>query len=182
MLDDILRSLPYMLVIFEFINGIAENDRESLFLSVGLLLGNNFNIIFKNIIKEIFGVNSITSRPEGAKNCGTFNDCSFEISSSSGMPSGHTQAIAFWAGFKLKKIFIKEKDWRDRKLSIFGIFIISILTALGRLSGKYVGSISTYYDAGCHTPLQVLVGYILGFYMGWKYYDFVDKKILYQMI
>lgn len=178
MLSDLLRSLPYMLAVVEFINGLAENNRESLFLSLGLLVGNNFNMVLKYIIKEIFGINSITSRPEGARNCGIFNDCSLKICSSSGMPSGHTQAIAFWAGFKLKKIFLKEKNWKNRKLSIIGIFIISILTGLGRLSGKYVGSISTYYDAGCHTPLQVIVGYILGFYMGWKYYDFVNKKLL----
>ena len=54
-----------------------------------------------------------------------------------------------------------ENDWKNRKLSIFGILFISIITGLGRLSGNYVGNLSTYYESGCHTPLQVIIGYLI---------------------
>tara|TARA_Y100000385_G_scaffold279066_2_gene328241 strand:+ start:8691 stop:9233 length:543 start_codon:yes stop_codon:yes gene_type:complete len=173
MLNDILRCLPFMIIIFEFINGISENHRESLLLSVGILLNNNSNQILKELIKNIFGNNLITSRPLGATNCKDFPDCSGILAKSMGMPSGHTQAIAFWAGFKLRKIFRNENDWKNRKLSIFGILFISIITGLGRLSGDYVGNLSTYYESGCHTPLQVIIGYLIGILLGWYYHIYL---------
>ena len=60
---------------------------------------------FKYISIIIVGLNSITNRPQGARNCHNFNDNSKNnFAQLTGMPSGHSQSMGFWAGYKLKKI------------------------------------------------------------------------------
>ena len=176
-LREIFRSMPLMIGIFEVIYGIIDDNLYSIYLGIGLFFNIYINIFLKSIIRYTFGENVITLRPKGAINCSNFNNCNNRLSTSMGMPSGHSQAMGFWTGYRLCKILeTGNQYWENKKISIIFLFMISIITSCARLSGKYVGDISAYSPTGCHTPLQILVGYVNGFILGWYYYYIIVQS------
>ena len=84
-------------------------------------------------------------RPLGAKNCGLFNDCSNKISTSHGFPSGHAQSAG--SIYLLMSLIIKNPTHK------MYVFIFTILMSLARIYER------------CHTHQQVIVGYIIGYYL-----------------
>ncbi len=84
-------------------------------------------------------------RPNGAKNCGLFNECSNKLSKSHGFPSGHAQSAANI--YILMSLIIKNPT---HKLIVF---VFTILMSAARIYEK------------CHTIQQVIAGYIIGIYL-----------------
>ena len=168
---EILRSLPLMIIIFEFMNSIINQNKETLLFTSSLVLNLYIiNSFLKRLLYNIFGSNIIINRPIGARNCGFFNNN--KLSKTSGMPSGHSQGIGFWAGYKIRSLL---KNSEYNKLSILFIIIISILTCCARLNKNYIGDLSAFGDTGCHTPLQVIIGFLIGFVLGWVCEDIITS-------
>ena len=84
-------------------------------------------------------------RPNGAKNCGLFNECSNKLSKSHGFPSGHAQSAANI--FILMSLIIKNENHQ------LIVFIYTLLISAARIYEK------------CHTIQQVIFGYLIGIYM-----------------
>ena len=120
--------------------------------TINVLLNKIFKIISRKIFK-CFGTskNNVDylpilgrgHRPDGAKNCGIFNDCSNKLSKSYGFPSGHAQSAAC--------IFVLMSSLIQNRYHKLFIFIFTIMISLARI-----------YE-NCHTVQQITAGYIIGF-------------------
>jgi len=84
-------------------------------------------------------------RPNGAKNCGLFNECTNRLSKSHGFPSGHAQSAG--SIFILMSVFIKNEDHQ------MILFVYTVIMSLARV-----------YE-NCHTIEQVIAGYLIGVYL-----------------
>ena len=148
-IDGFLRVYPLLIIFYVVIAYfINNNNTNKLFFIFTLfnILSNNIlkNVIFKNLMGdknyEWIGTGK---RPDGAKNCGLFK--SDKMSTSYGMPSGHSQhSIAF-------PTFILFNSLTDNKYVIYILYLIGIGVLYSRI----------YYK--CHTIQQVIVGGLIGF-------------------
>ena len=94
--------------------------------------------VFKAIMdKDEFPILGKGERPEGAKDCSDFIDPDNRISSTYGMPSGHSQGVGF---FLLYELLFK-------KYNILGNIIL-ILLCFYLLYSRV--------NLGCHTTQQTL--------------------------
>ena len=97
-------------------------------------------------------------RPVGAKGSGCFLEFPLRKSTSWGMPSGHSQLAWYVAGFLIGYIFI----WRQHLFTKAHKAIACVVVILAAL----IVSFSRVWVDNVHTPVQVLVGGIIGFVLG----------------
>lgn len=99
-------------------------------------------------------------RPDGAKNCGWFIDCDNPKGHGYGMPSGHSASAfvfaTFWSLYLLEQSGLTS---RQRQVSIGILFIIAGAVAYSR------------YLIRCHTPQQIILGSLLGSFVGYISYQ-----------
>ncbi len=174
--NNIFKVLPPTLLIFIFIFGLLFNNYVSLFLTIGYIFTNLFNYLCKNYIFKLFCyiTNTSCARPDNAKNCGSF-DFDDNLSgivpepTTSGMPSGHAQTIAFVAMFLIIHIFknVNYLSPRRKKLSYFLLIFFIVYMDFTRT-----------YVFGCHTVLQVIVGNLISIFIAFFYYKLVEPYIL----
>jgi membrane-associated phospholipid phosphatase len=133
---------------------------QNIYTACVLFLLMNKSVIF-GVLKKIFIKYDIGKRPKEAFNCNFFN-CGGK-SDGGGMPSGHM-------GFMGIVIFIVYNIYKlnnnKHVLYIYGLMVI--LTAISR------------YLLKCHTPLQIIMGYIVGIIIGLIYNMmdiYLDKNI-----
>ena len=128
---------------------------------VGYSFSEFSNGFFKNkIAKPIIGNKTLPilgsgKRPKGAKNCGVLKDG--KLSKSYGMPSGHAQSAGFFMLFQL----LNTNDFLYKILIIF----VSIWTMLSRVR------------LGCHTFQQIIIGGIIGAFIGYLT-NYIYKKYI----
>jgi membrane-associated phospholipid phosphatase len=135
--------------------------------------------------KDIFLL-GLGYRPTGARSCSLHLDG--ELSTSFGMPSGHSQMIWMIGTYLLSKIISKlvndlnnrnEMTTRNKmtiieKIIMYGWIAISIFSILAIMI--YV-SYSRVYIEGCHTLEQIIVGAIIGGIIGFLGYYFEERII-----
>lgn len=155
-INETFRTLPFILLIITLIISILFNNIFSLLLFILLIIDNILNKIFKNIFKYYVPING--DRPKNAKNCGCFIDINNinKLSTTYGMPSGHSQNIFFITtilSLYLNNIYKT-------------IFLLFIAIYGGYLRIKF----------GCHTLNQVIIGGIIGIIFGYLCYKFIIIK------
>lgn len=155
--NQVLRLMVWIIIISSFIFGVLLNNRLLLFLSLGLILIEGVIQGLKYGVKSIFGVNSITSRPPKARDCGAFIDCKKEKATSMGMPSGHSISMGFFAAFMIMSL--------GKKNVISDIFVVFLALLV----------MTQRWWVGCHTILQVITGGVIGVLLGIGYYEIVKK-------
>ena len=160
---ELLRCAPLLYELIFLNMYFIQND--SIYIKFILIKTINvfLNKIFKEISRKIFkcfgtSKNNVDylpflgrgHRPDGAKNCGIFNECTNKLSKSYGFPSGHAQSAA--CIFVLMSLLVKNKYHK-----LF-IFLFTIMISFARI-----------YE-NCHTIQQVISGYTIGY--------FITKKLL----
>jgi membrane-associated phospholipid phosphatase len=172
MYNDILgfyRSIPFILPVLSILFGIIFQHWESLYFGgsivfVDIFITKSLKNFFK-ILYDLIGVVSLPIigrgiRPDGATNCGCFinPDTINQLAVSFGMPSGHSIVAGFLLSFV--DIYIKENYKNNTYTYISRILLLLFCISIG-LSRIVIN---------CHTIQQVLIGLIIGYYLGFFFY------------
>ena len=182
-LNTIFRSVPLTLPIGIYIIYYGTKSRHILYLFLGSLLINFLYIPFikkilsylGNYLSNIYGTIDIPvigrfKRPEGAANCGVFYIDKDNISTTSGMPSGHCILTAFTCIYLYHYITNKyDMNYNNSVLLFILLMIIVIYMAYTRVLFN------------CHTLEQTIIGTLMGIILGhyyYKSYDIYSKYVL----
>ena len=164
-ISGILRSYPLILELSCFICYLITNNIELLYIGLGLFINSRINNILKYIIlKPIFGnyiFGLLGKRPDNAKNCGYFINYNENTVNTYGMPSGHAQSVTFFLSYIINKYLNSNFSSMFKLISIIIFSIITICVMYSRI----------YFN--CHTVLQVVIGGLIGLYLGNLYYNFI---------
>jgi membrane-associated phospholipid phosphatase len=164
--DIIQIFILYFLYYFTF-------DVEFLIFCIGFYINFEVNNILKyNIFLKIFEKKNILflgkgTRPDGAKNCCPFKPCHPiypKYPKSYGMPSGHSQSIAYFSSIIIMYLFNNNYINNTSKYFISSILIFfTIFVMYTRVLFK------------CHTIQQTIIGSIIGAIFGYILFKNKDK-------
>jgi len=179
------RSTPAIFFCLTLLNCMVNPSYQSFYLFIAYNSINISNWIIKHLIvkpiyeslgKKSLPILGIGTRPPNATSCGIFLDG--RVSTSYGMPSGHSQiawAIAIYLIFKIiKKWYKNDKD--NKAITIVG-YIWLLISCISILSIAVYVSYSRVYIEGCHTIQQVIIGGIIGSIMGFLVFFFETPVI-----
>lgn len=181
------RISPLLFLIIVLFNCIIFPSYRSFYLFVSYILLILSNYIIKNIIaKPLYDlVNKTTlpilgrgARPPCASSCQFILDN--KLSSSFGMPSGHSQIAWAVATYIIARIItnnLKFTNKDNKSITIFKYFWLIFICMLILLCALYI-SYSRVYIEKCHTIEQVTVGGILGIVSGFLIYYFENDALI----
>ena len=160
-----LRNSVISIPVVTFLIAIAINNYYLLLLPIGITISAIINIILKSCA-SLFS-HRIFRRPIGSKGCGAGcgNSC---YTNTEGFPSGHSQNAWFFSAFM---ILYNSKFGNNSILVKILYLVFASIISFSRLG--YNSSLGTT----CHTPLQVLVGSILGTLLGAIYFSIINMYI-----
>lgn len=168
-----LRAFPTTIIVFSILTGIIFRNKTALFLGtyVGFseIIGGFLKLfsksIYKSLNKESIPLLGIGKRPINAKYTGCFitEDNLDGKSLSFGMPSGHSIASGVVCVFLFLYILKTMKPSKKRNLSLFTIGAVCGAVAFSRIFLK------------CHTIQQVIVGFLIGGFLGYIGFHFYWK-------
>lgn len=141
---NIMSSAELFIILYCLILTIMQRNIFALYILVCLILKRYYSRILKKYMSKVLPENIIL-RPKGALNCNSFN-CGGKPYRN-GFPSGHMISMGLF--FVVCWDIIQESS--KAKIN-FSILILGI--ALGRILSK------------CHTPIQVLAGFLFGILYG----------------
>ena len=178
-----VKASELIMVYLNIFIALIYGKRQSLFLSLILIFNSTVNYFFKhklavplfksfNDYLPIFGQGS---RPEGAVDCGYFNNCPQKPATSFGFPSGHSQFAGLNSGFLIRDIIYR--NTRDGKFSSldnkhkFSVIMLLLFVPIMMYARVYVEK--------CHTLEQTIFGAMIGLFFGYKSHDlylYINKK------
>jgi dolichyldiphosphatase len=138
-------ALPLYVLISSLLEGIIFQDNRGLVFFIALCVNFIINIILKGILWQNQGN---AKRPRGA----TDDKCGDKY----GNPSGHSQFAWFFATFWILYIFTS---------NIFNNNVANILSCISLILIAIIISSSRIYIR-CHTISQVLLGSVIGIFIG----------------
>lgn len=174
-LNDFFRSIPFTLPFIVGAFFIFSNDPYLFYFVCGMIICQLFSPYIKHIFTFIelniikYNHNDIPIigrfiRPQGANNCGSFYKSPDNISTTSGMPSGHSILAGFTSIYLYYYLIDKykiKKQYHDILLIICLLF--TVYTMYTRILFN------------CHTIQQTIIGAIIGMIYGYYYYIFINK-------
>ena len=164
-ISDSFRSLPVTFFYIQLLNLVINPSKSFFYDIMFIFFGGWINSLFKKIARIIYNKLNVKSlpligigeRPKGAYGCSSFlsvDDIKNEtLSSSYGMPSGHSQLAWLIIGYYGYDIFYSNSSFRDMQLSLLILFGLTMAYMRTKVEG-------------CHTIGQVIVGAIIGLFMG----------------
>ena len=165
------RAYPLLVQILAFILFSLNLDKDYLVLGVTMIISELINAILKNLVfKPIMGnkrypIIGFGKRPDGANNCGLYYVSKDNISTSYGMPSGHSQNSAVFSMFMLMKLLASDTSSYYKTLGVIGFPLLLIYVMWSRV------------HLGCHTIQQTILGSSIGILIGYLVYNhFKDEK------
>ena len=141
--NEMFRSIPTTLSILTFIIYIITHDKFLFYLAFGMVVTQYFVKSIKNIFSHFYSIfintNKNTnlpilgrfSRPNGATNCGSFYKSPNNLSTSSGMPSGHSILAGFTSIYLYYYLIDKykiKKHFHDKLLITCLLFTFYTIT------------------------------------------------------
>ena len=158
-------------------------DAWYLFICFFLVIGSNW-IMKRVIVKPLYKLLNKTSisilgkgsRPEGAKSCAFTLDNN--LSTSYGMPSGHSQTAWTLATYIICKIInnFYNNEHNNTTITIFSYMWLVLSCIIVLCVAIYI-SYSRVYIEGCHTIQQVSVGGLIGIGSGFIIYYFENDAV-----
>ena len=127
-------------------------------LIIGVILCISIHFIIKMVTNGWYP--PIFKRPDGAKNCNLFNKGGL-VENQSGFPSGHVSIVSFFMEMLLLR------NYNDNILKKMYYNIPTILVGYARI------------QKGCHNCIQVIAGYLLGYYVANQIYKHENTIIKY---
>jgi len=170
---DVLRASPRIVLASVIFIYLISNNLLVLRFGGYFLIAEGLSFILKKIFGVVLPNNSFIYRPDNAGNChgcGVFQkmgDGCINVSDHVGMPSGHSLSIAMATTFWILWIWNNTNfDLIDKitRISVLALFAIAVM-----LSRSSLGD-------GCHTPLQIIIGGLLGVLTGFASFT-LDKKL-----
>ena len=170
---NIARAFDKIILLILYFGYFLSFNIDFLIFSLGFILNNKLNYLLKySIFSKIFGKNDIPLlgkgiRPNGAKNCCNFAPCNPlkpKYPNSYGMPSGHSQSVAYFSTLSIMLLLDNKKN--SNAINIVCISILLCLTLFimySRILFK------------CHTLEQTLIGALIGIIIGLLLYKYKDK-------
>lgn len=170
-----VKSSELVMVYINIFISLIYGTRQSLFLSIIVILNSYLNYFLKHVISvPLFGLNNDNlpifgqgSRPLNAADCGYFNNCPSKPATSFGFPSGHSQFMGLHSGFLIKDIIYR--NTKDNKFSSlkgkhkFSVFLLALFVPIMMFSRVYIEK--------CHTVEQTIFGALIGLFLGYKSHD-----------
>jgi membrane-associated phospholipid phosphatase len=163
------RGYPLIILFSLFLSYFMTHKIDFLLFGIALGLSSLINqflkeFVFKKIMdKDEFPILGKGTRPKGAKDCSDFIDPDNRLSSSYGMPSGHSQTSAFFAIVFILMIINERSSKSIKTLKTIIILVVTLLIMGSRI------------HFGCHTIQQVTVGGIIGLLLGYLYFMNLSK-------
>uniref|UniRef100_A0A7S4V384 Phosphatidic acid phosphatase type 2/haloperoxidase domain-containing protein n=1 Tax=Alexandrium monilatum TaxID=311494 RepID=A0A7S4V384_9DINO len=185
---NLMRTMPYTAYVAVGSYAVVCWSRDAAWLELGLLLGEIANAVAKSLLKKVAGPKAgLLRRPEGAADSGIYPQHCPRASSSSGMPSGHSQTSAFLA-IVLSHLVVRRSGeavpWRrcaeptetcaqpsrpraELLVPLGYIWLVAVLVMMSRT--RFAGPLAVCVDGRAvahHTVPQVLVGAAVGCLLG----------------
>jgi membrane-associated phospholipid phosphatase len=183
-------ALYLIIIILYCIISISYNSFYLLLFYIFLSISNTFakyvisKPLYKVLNKTTLPILGLGGRPKGSTSCGLTLDN--KVSTSFGMPSGHSQlawGFAIYIICKLLKLLsnsnIINNISNKYKINQYFIYTLIIIICVILLSIAYYISYSRVYIEGCHTFEQVSFGGILGLFCGLLAFYFENDIILF---
>ena len=170
---NIARAFDKIILLILYFGYFFTNNIDFLIFSLGFILNYELNYLLKyGIFSKIFGKNNIPLlgkgiRPNGAKNCCNFAPCNPlkpKFPNSYGMPSGHSQSVAYFSSLGIFFLLDNKKN-----SNIINILCISLLVCLT----MFIMYSRILFK--CHTLEQTLIGALIGIMVGLLLYKYKDK-------
>lgn len=163
--SNIVRTLPYTLYVSAAGYAATFASGDAAVFLVGLVANEVSNHIAKALCKRVFGKNTIwIKRPEGAMDTGIYPSHQPKISTTSGMPSGHSQTAWFAATLLLRAI-IEDDSRSGFSMAMSCIFVLGIATLTAASRTRYGGIFTVRVNGTprpAHTVAQVVLGGAIG--------------------
>ena len=166
----VARIYPLIVQIISFLMYFINLDKDFIILGITMILSEIINGGLKNLVcKPLMGnkyypIIGLGRRPDGANNCGLYYVGKDNVSTSYGMPSGHSQNSAVFSTFMLMKILDSDLSDTYKTLSIIFFPLLLIYIMWSRV---YLG---------CHTIQQTIIGSSIGIAIGYYVYNYFNKK------
>ena len=195
LLPTLSRVSPAVFLILTILNCIISPSKNSFYLLIvycSVILSNWFNKylfvkpVYDFLHKSSLPILGIGARPKNATSCGLVLDNI--LATSYGMPSGHSQTawtVATYLLYKIIKYFYYNYNNNNRINKINKIFqyIFLIGSCILVITCATYISYSRVYIEGCHTIQQVIVGGLIGIFVGFlaAYYENFAVNLLSKM-
>lgn len=176
---NLMRTMPYTSYVAIGSYAVLFASEGAAWLEVALIASEILNSGVKKILKAIVGSDSkLLRRPEGAMDSGIYPQHFPRPSTTSGMPSGHSQASTLVAVALTSAVLQQERalnitEWSHLAsepvvlLQLAYIWLISLLVIISRT--RLAGPLGVKVDGrriAHHSILQVLVGGLVGVFLG----------------
>jgi membrane-associated phospholipid phosphatase len=182
-----IRATPVIFGAYAFLNYLNNPSKDSFFLLINVFNLYTFNKIFKIGFKYLYDYLKVSKlpllgigrRPTGACNCKTFLSLPNILSTTYGMPSGHSMTAWGVCIYLILNILNKRTNYilNEKLNKIIKVFSILFLVVLATTI-----SYSRVYVENCHTLEQVTVGGILGIVIGILFYYLKEKSNIYDNV
>ena len=166
-----LRSYPLMFGIVALVISLVFKLHILVFLIFVVFISSLINgQVFKKLSFKLFeaiNMKKIALRPEGAKHCSNFINefLPDKLSTSYGMPSGHSLESMLIAVFLSMYIIKNHEKGMERNVLIVFVLAIGIAVCTSRVA------------LGCHTIPQIIIGGIIGGLVGYYAFSIWETKI-----
>ena len=181
------RSFPFAIFFFMALNLVISPSISVMYDFFVLLIGGGLSnfLVFKPIFKmiynltyKLFGIESLPilglgRRPDGAHGCSDFYICedmkNKKLSTSFGMPSGHSQIAWTFSIYYICEIWKKKRFNLKNKKEVLQTALLLVFSS----SMSYL----RVYVEGCHTIEQVIIGSLFGSAIGYFGSYFKDSLL-----
>tara|TARA_B100000902_G_scaffold375106_1_gene404745 strand:- start:10477 stop:11106 length:630 start_codon:yes stop_codon:yes gene_type:complete len=167
---NIARAFDKIILLILYFSYFFTLNSDFLIFTLGFIFNNRLNYILKYyIFEKIYGKNNIPLlgkgiRPNGAKNCCNFAPCNPLKPKSYGMPSGHSQSVAYFSTLGIMLLLDNKKN--NNVINILCSLILICLTIFimySRILFK------------CHSGMQTFIGALIGIILGLLLYKYKNK-------
>jgi len=171
---DVLRVSPRIVLMATVLVYLISNQLIALRFGGYFLVAEAISQTLKKLLGIVVPNSSLIYRPVGGGDChgcGVFKQVGkgcIDVRNHVGMPSGHSLSMAMAATFWSLWIWYDSTGSRVNKITRMSLLVIMALLVLVSRSPLV---------EGCHTPLQIIIGGLLGVAVGVGMYHF-DKNIV----
>ena len=174
LMANVLRTFPYTTYIATGSYAALTGSTDAATLFFALLGQEAFNYLAKKTCKIIFGKDNATmKRPPGAMDTGIYPQHQPKVSTTQGMPSGHSQTSWFICTIMIQSIVQSSRSTIGKLLSCLFAMTVASLVTISRT--KHGGKLCVHVNGvqrAPHTVLQVIVGAGLGIVLGLVAYNY----------